>query len=521
VPFLSISGLTVPVLTGQNSRAFEDAGRASRGVSGQLSKDRRFLRRKFEFKTGPISLSDYITLRGFLHRQPSSFRFENNLNSNLQTGGLTVTASNTAYASSIASDGTAVLGQVAYGSYALLPAGNGTNLWASNLATGGDASQTTVGISALLSGAISLTTARAWRGTRSFAVTTAGVGSGLRTAAFAPIVNTSYAASLFITGTAQPVACELWANSTVLASVTVTPDPTAWQRVKLIAGVLTTSGMTDMHVRVTQSGATVGTYYIDGLQLEAQSFVTPWMDGVRSTITSTILQSTGARNLFGTKEGFSVSARVQRLTVPGGTICQVANNQGYNNEPYPGLVLGAVVLVGQTVTHSGTTPGVVVTTDAQTSVAVAPTLPLNWGSDDAAFHQIAAVVVPKPLAGKPSISLYFDGVLAGSSTADISGLSCEKMQRLCLGCHGTDYPFAAPLDDVAIFPFPLSDKAVLGLYQTGQVSQSWPVHTLSGDALPYGAVNALGDVQKAEFVTTKIKGVVQNAVQVGLTFMER
>lgn len=521
MPFINISGLTVPVLAGQNSRNWEDAGRAGRGVSGQLSKDRRFLKRKFEFKTAPITLTDYATLRGFLHRTPFSFRFENNLNSNLQTSALSVTANNVAYASSIASDGTSVVGMAAYGSYALLPAGAGTNLWASNLATGSDTSQTTTGITAISSATIGTSTTRAWRGTRSFSLTTVGAGSGLRTVGYTPLSGTSYAASFFITGTAQPLTCELFANTTLMGTTSVTPSTTAWRRVKLIAGSLTTGGMTDMHVKITQAGATVGTYYLDGLQLEAQSFVTPWMDGQRSTLTNIILQSAGAVDLFGTKDGFSVSARVQRITVPGGTICQVANNLGYNSEPYPGLVMGAVTLVGQTVTHAGTTPGVVVTTDAQTSFAVAPTLPYSWGSDDTAFHQIAAVVIPRPAAGQPSISLYFDGVLVGSSTADISGLSCEKMQRVCLGCHGADFPFAAPLDDVAIYPFPLSTKAVLSLYQAGRVSQSWPVHTLNGSALPYGSVVAAGEVQKADFMAARINGVVQNTVQVGLTFMER
>ena len=521
MPFISISGLTVPVLAGQNSRSFEDAGRASRGVTGQLTKDRLFLKRKFEMKTAPITLSDYITLRGFLHRNPVSFRFENNLNSNLQTAALTVSANGTAYASSVASDGTQVLGRTAYGSYALEPAGVGLNLWASNIATGTDTSSNTTGFTQVGTGTLTSDTARAWRGTRALRLVTSSAGAGVRTMAFSGNSSGSYAASVFVTGTAQPLLFEFYANATLLASTTFTPNATAWQRVKIVAGIAAPVNPTDIHLKVTQSGATGGTFYLDGFQLEAQSFVTPWMDGARNTVTSTILQSAGAVDLFGSRTGFSVSARVQRLTVPGGTICQVANNQGYNNPPYPGLLLGAVTLIGQSVTNSGTTPGAVVTTDAQTSVAVAPTLPYSWGSDDAAFHQIAAVVRPRPVAGQPSISLYFDGVLAGSSTADISSLSSEKMQYLGLGCYGANFPLAAPLDDVAVFPFPLTAKAVLGLYQAGQVSQAWPMHTLAGSALPLGSIEATGELQKADYVTARINGVVQNAVQVGLTFMER
>jgi hypothetical protein len=520
--FITVSGIRVPVVSGSSSRTLEDAGRASRGVTGQLSKSRLFLRRLFEFKTAPMTYADYISLRGILHRSPAIWRFENSLSSNMA---LDTTASNAAYTSNIAADGQAVLGASAYGRYAIEPYGVTTNIWATsvatNIANGTDTLQNTTGFSTIGTATIASDTVRYWQGTRSLRMQSTAQASGFRTQAFSGNMGASYAASFYVTGTAQPLLCELWANSTLLSSATVTPISLTWQRVKLPPTVAAPASPTDIHVKITQSGATGGAFFFDGFQLENAGYATPWVNGSRGVITNATAYSTGALDLFGTREGFTVSARVQKFKIPGVTVLQVCNREGYNS-PYPGLVLGAVTQQGLTVTHSGLIPAMSITTDAQVNVTLpAPTAP-NWGTDDNAFHQLAAVVAPKPTRGAPSMSLYFDGVLTASSTADISGLSSRNMRQVYFGTEGGNYPLSAPLDDVAIFPYPLSPVAVRALHDAGQVSASWPLQSLSGDAVGGGTVWVSGAIEKMEFVTARIGGLVHNnAVQAGLTFKER
>lgn len=525
MPFLSLAGMRIPVTTDQSNRNWEDSGRSSRGISGKLSKDRRFIKRRWEFRTQPISYADYTALIGILHGAAWSWRFDSNTVTNLQTDGLTsYGGTNLDYSSATGADGTPVQGGAKFGTAAFLPAGVGTNYLSANQATATDTSSNTTGFTAVSTATISSSTTRRWQGSRSFKVITTGSGQGFRTDAYSSLSGYRHTASLLVTGTALPLTIQLWANSTDLGSITVTPDPNTWKRVWIISTVNAPASPTDVHITVTQPGAGAGTYYFDGLQLErgnasgASANLSPWMASTRSQTTFTAHLATGA--IWGTPEGVSLNAWVTRPYFPGGTIAQLIKAEG-TTDPWPGLLLGCTQQTANTLTRSGLNVAFTATDGAQQNTTLTPTI--NW-VDDYAFHMLTAVVRIHPEPGDPSMTLYVDGALAASSTVNLTSLDPLALSKLWIGQAGSNSPWSGPIDDVTVFPYPLSASAVSGIYQSNApVPQTWPVITADGDAMKYGAARVSGHIEKVEFLPyyCGANGAVQsNAVQAGVVLME-
>lgn len=508
MPFITLNGLTIALAADAQSRAYDDSGRVSRGASGQLSKDRRFCKRKWDFKTVPLSQMDYLALRGFFHERATVFPFSGGLTHNLPDVLVSSQATNISYTSTTAADAQSWAGAAKFGTAALQVPSQTSNVFAANIATGTETSLNTTGFTAVGAATLSSDTAHAFAGTRALKLVSAAVGAGWRTTAFAtPAIGWRYAASFFVLGTAQPLTASIVAGSTVLGSKTFTPNPSVWQRIQLPADLVVPAATTDLHIRVTQIGAAAINCWFDNLQLETNggagnpSWVTPWVNGTRASAGYVSYQAPPASALFGSRAGISINAWVGTLIRPGAVVARIL--QSSSPAPQPEVALRCGTFFQGAVQPVGLLPAVVASNGVTVSGATAPSA--TW--IDETWTMLTAVVTPNPPVGETSTALYVNGKISARGTSNLTALNPALFDLLYIGQDNGAYHLNAPLNDLAIFPYPLGADAIASLYgrATAQLS-TWPLLTAEGDAWAEGPVQVMGRMEKAEYSSYPTSG---------------
>src|SRR3954470_2828396 len=117
--FLRLNGLVVPVESGAGSRSYADTGRVSVGATGMMTQDRLFLKRRWEFRTKPMPMSDLMALRNWLYSPAWVFPFNGNSNNNVPANLGTATNSGGVFPAGVAADGLPVTTDAKYGSGSL------------------------------------------------------------------------------------------------------------------------------------------------------------------------------------------------------------------------------------------------------------------------------------------------------------------------------------------------------------------------------------------------------------------
>ena len=523
--FLRLNGLRIPCMGESPARSYEDAGRSSRQSSGQLTRDRRFLRRNWDVKTAPMSYADYKALRCWCTGRPLSFGMESSISNLSYPSDILVAnaASGVAYSVKVAADGTPCYPGSRYGTYAAQFTVNGLNVWSANIASGTDASSDTTGFAVLAAGAISSSTARRWQGGRSLQLVTGAAGDGFRTAAYgcSPL---PYTASFYATCAGSPGAytARLYGDGTLLAQAVFTPLAGTWQRV--VCRFVSTAYLaaSDLRLEVTANSATPGTLFFDGLQLENttsnSALPWPWVNGgvSRGANSSQLVRSlTGG--YFGAADGCTLSIWATENFAPGATLLYLLDYTGNNNA----MALICGTQSDNTPYYASTVPAGQVRDAAgrwtTLNLPQAPSWPVGT------WHQFTLSANPQPSAGEPSLALYMDGQLQASSYSDLSAFDPATMDYLWIGQLNGGQFACCSLDEPIILPCAIGAHTARSLYDMGTpMAQAWPVLTASGDALDTGDVQVQAKIDRAEFCTfTSHDGDTHNSgVQVSLKLME-
>jgi hypothetical protein len=161
----------------------------------------------------------------------------------------------------------------------------------------------------------------------------------------------------------------------------------------------------------------------------------------------------------------------------------------------------------------------------------------TWGSD---WHMITGVIRDTTATSYPGMSLYFDGVPVASAALPAQPFIYNDRDILLLGSAITTTN-AGTIDELTVYPFPLSDTQVAGLYAamsnnaaTG-IGPSVPVPynqhkvrtlprvLLSGDGLGdtfYAIGHVVGAASMASYRDPVTGGLLTNARTLDLQFME-
>lgn len=487
MPFVRLNGWTVPVLEGSPKRRFDESARLSRLASGAASQDTVYGRRTWDLRTVSMPYADMLALWDWLSARPTVFRLDTDLSSNLPAALLTSTSITNANArASVAADLAASPSDAAFTGAALAPAHAATNLFSANVATGSDSGGNTTGFSAVSGATLARSTSRAWQGTGSLSVTTAGAGGGVRTTAVAASSGARLSGSVYLScNVAVTVLVELKQSTTVLASTTITLGAD-WKRVQLCYRSLLASG-TDAHIQVTQVSAGAALWFLDGLQLEQNGGgnTTPWVNGTRSS--NSFLSVVSKTGVFGGPRGITLNAWA---TVPesivGAIILKTYSSAGGNS-------------AGPLVTVWSPTPGslqVIVKNSAGTVTLTATgvTWPL------AGWRMVTVSIAPGGVDGA-EIRLYLDGVLIASSSPGVgnAAFDCTTLDTLHFGHDNGANMLNGGLDEVLVAPFPCGDLLPASLFAYGAVvPASWPQLTADGDLFD-GSLTVHGQAEGIEF----------------------
>lgn len=497
MPFLSLNGLTIPVAAEQMSGAYDEVARVTRQATGQLSRDARIAKRRWDITTRPIKWDDAQLLLSMLYGPVWAWNFS----TGAIVGGLPVTAiassytQDLLYSSRTAADGVVVENAARYGAYAFQPAYSNTNLWAQlaggNVTSGTDAG-TETGFASDGSATIQSSTAARWQGTRALSVTAAaGAVRGFTVSPMTVSIGPRYFASFYVRGdvAASNWTAELVSNGSVVKTLAFQAVPTAWRRICL-HGVATATSNFILRVRTSAGGVA----FFDGFQLESGAR-SPWHASARTTVTNATYVF--SKNVLGSAAGMTLSIWV----APSDTFDAVAFSAwdtagnwrlSLRQNAYSGL--------GEplkwTLVDNNTNTTRTVTTSSFT-----------WPQYQGWTH-VACIVRPAPYT--PQLAIYINGVLHNSTSPGITFLP-SNIDRIFLGNDNGVYQYNAPLSNPVVFPYALTGDAIKALTSAGATSAiagDWPLMRASGDFLPGG-----GSVYV--FATVTGSTVMQGALPTG------
>lgn len=498
MPFLTLNNLRIPVVEG-GERTRDDVGRVSRQATGTLSADRRYTARKWAFKTAPISLYDYWSLRGFCSSTPVTWPVNGSDSSNLPGYRFaSTTQSNVTYVSATAADGTANVPGPRFGTHALVQTLVGSNLWPSNVATATDATGgATTGFAAVSGGAIATSTARRWQGTRSIMLTASAIGDGIRTGDYAGDIANRWTASFYVTGTGTFTAT-LWAGAVSMGSVTFLASSSTWARIVIPRNAATPVSATLAVSVIAQTAASV--CYLDGFLLEtttgASELSYPWVDGSRPY--SSWRQEMATRGALGSAAGISINMWTTRIFAPGSLLVSVEDPSA---TPKPEVSIRCATVVGTTLFNEGLTPALVVRDQADHIFALPLPAPPQWDSVGE-YKMITAVVCTSPAPQGHSMALYVDGVRVATSTAPVRDLDATKLTTVYFGGGAGERATGSVVDDLTVFPFVLGPTSVKSIYDAAApMPGTWPMLIAQGQAFGSGPVAVLATLEKAEYLS--------------------
>jgi hypothetical protein len=462
VSFLSFYGFEVPVSPDGLAHTDDTIKADMRAVDGTLLRSRLVELRGLEFST-PITEAELgAALRDFLKSRGERWGFDLSGTTADVYGAKGTPPLTSVYGSrgsEVLDDGTTQVAIPKFGSGCVELAPATTNLYTSNVATGTDTNGDTTGFTALNSASLSSSAAAAWQGTKSLLVdSAASAGSGMQASKAACVASTVHTVSVYLrAASGSPVVDVSLADVTNGSSSTpkvITLSTAHWTRVECThsSGI----GTPTMALKVyTHSGAAVH-FYADGLQIEAQSYATTWVNGSRAAGDLSF-------RLGEHQTGDDLTA-----------MCWVL--RGTNGEP------GTLLSIGSSSNY------VRIGTDGADLIATATT----GGSDvaeidvslstvaDGTWHHVAVVMRRNPVSGSYGLELYVDGVQVGHD-APSGTLPTLSAPTLYVGSLAATSPWIGFVDELVVVPFGMT-AAMIAAFATRALT-AWPDFLVGGDAL--------------------------------------
>jgi hypothetical protein len=501
--FLNINGWRVPV-TRCELQPFE-IGSRERAPDGSFNIQRRGVKRRWRVETPLLSFVDANALWNLVQGRGHQWLLEGS-SSPQDTSGITDLASrggliptnSPGYTleSTTAADGSPVkwaysaaasLAPSRLGSYGLMCAPATTNLLSSSIATCSSTSDWSTAGSA-----VALNTTHKWQSTNCIKVDfSAGViGAGTRYAQLSSIATLTDGQTYVLSGYVKTTAggnIGVTVHNTTLATHGELLDQTVpantWVRffVKFTAS---TSPSGSYSIRFFSNDAGASTWYVDGLQLEALSFVntyfaTAWVDGSRSVGDGPRYSGTAITNI----QSCTMSAWVRGSPFGASTVSYLTQLYASDDgNTFVTMYIDTDGVPKMQLTSSGI-GGVCVASGA---AAIAPT---------SSFYHVCGVLD----AVNTTIYVYVNGTLGGS--ASFSGnFNFTTPVNLAIGSAGntTTGQSISMIDDVMILPYAAPSGLVSAIASSTTYWQALPRLKISGDAVD-GTCIVVGNVSNGSY----------------------
>jgi hypothetical protein len=480
MPFVTLNGITIPTAKGGQMEV-QEIGNRQRALDGTYIRDTRAFKRRWKFTTTPVaelrslSLMRTIQGRGFYCPLDADWYATNGFAS----------SGTVIQRTAVAADGTAV-----YDENGVLESKFGTNsicveatATTPNKVTSGHATgSTTVGSGGIGApvATLSVDTAQKWQGTNSIKVVSTVAGGGIDCSGFTGpfAASTTYTLSAyFYSATALSLVFVLYDNTTPanFTSTGVTLPAGAWRRIAVSRA--STGASIDWHLQAyTASGA--GTFWMDGMQLEASAWPTSWL-AVGSSRTVGNLVFTTNDHVSG--EGLTANLWMTKPYSTGAQTTYWSSGSGTANYH---------VLASPASTPTTVYVDTAVTGSANNRISATGLTFTSW-------HMVTYVVRFNAETNEATKSLYIDGTLRASTSLANSLLS-TAMSSWAIG--GTATPSYNRLADVQVLPFAVDSTWVTGTYNAGSVPGSTPLLKASGDFIAESSVTVMGQVDRVNTV---------------------
>lgn len=510
--FLKINGITVPVAFQTASRVPEQIGKFGRAISGRGLRGSRGLKSMWSFTTKPVVAADAAALIQVISGQGHSFSYNSNsysaggIAATTETDTIFTTDDGLQIAGNTAADGRAVrvpngfMGNTANSWQAYAPRVAGVIMdgaYANLLsADARDAENAPTGYTAINSATLGAASGNGWQGTTSLRITTS---AGAQRGAYVQISDGpgSYAGTVFLRQfSGQDPEITLSADAGDFGDLYVQPLLNDTWTYCYVQGTAP-GGTTFVRLNVRDvNAADSSIIYADGWQITKTSFIPyTWFDGTKASASQ--LQYGGS--LLNQYESFTVC-----LWAAGGGRSLFTLNDSYLFEARESSSRNRVQLFADT----SFALNMRITDTFGTDTTVAPALSFIDGSP----HHYAITYD----AATKTATIYKDSVSLGSTVA-AAGLDLSSIADIAVGdsVGGTDNALNGIIEDLAIFPSPLSATQVSELYNSGtpQAIQT-PRLIATGDftQLPNG-VECYGEVTNVEYVGLKRTGTWENNAQ--------
>lgn len=499
MPFVEINGFPIPIVdAGGTELSYVETGDARRGLGGTFTKHRRYLRRRWRFRTPPLSSADALAIRSLLRGEGFGLPFTaRTRTSNTGTHEISATADSQGQSSPqrYADDGVTVqdAAKVGDGSITVDPARQ--NLAPNDLADGTDGGFVLSAVP--IDGAVLVSDpARFVSGTRSLRTTTSAAVNGVRggfsgVAASAPVAPaTTVAASLYLfclAGASIGVRLRDVTNAIDGAEKFIAVPADTWVRIKdvtVTTGALAATVYVEVREAVADSGLV---FFADNFQCEARPYSTAWVHpsfGARAAgallYPPTVAQASAL-------DGWTFSAWASRPYFPATCLLAMVRRSGALPGDYITLEAPASDLVRFRLVNAAL--GV---TDLDSAPGVLAALgDSGWLLVTACFH-------PTPPAGRYKAELWINGTrVAFASPATLPALTDLSSGQFSIGCHssGPSFPWAGgAINDPVVLPRQALAAEIAAWYTSGRRRATMPKLEARGDFAPGEMIEALGVV---------------------------
>ena len=272
--FLTLNGLTIPVIDGGLDERYHEVGAARRSFPGQHQKSRRGVKRSWAVRTAPLPVADAEMIERFLLGLGDAFSFDDHP---FTAKGI---APNTfdafTYKPGTAADGLPVLNQARFGS-SIAHSSAVVNLLTANQQS---VETDTTGFSAVDLSTISRDTNFAYVGAACLKVITSAAVNGVLggMAVLATSTNTQvWAVSAYVMSPTAVTVQVIGRNNTAGTDGTptvVTLTPYTWQRISALSPSVTSGDVISLRVLEETADSNI-TFYVDGLQINNDTALPP------------------------------------------------------------------------------------------------------------------------------------------------------------------------------------------------------------------------------------------------------
>ncbi len=469
MPYLALNGVPIPTAKGGSLEPMEIGSRNERAISGGYIKDVRALKRRWRFRTVPVSEMRALAIMGLLQGRGLYIAGEsvNASNGRVPTG----TIPTRAY---YAADGAVSRDEFGVPEAKNARAGSASivgdaNTMNPNLLIDSIAEANTLGgVDAVMGstppGSLSVVTNHKWQGSACLRASNGATGNylvyGNAGGLYLGALNTRYTMSCYVKKDASgPASCDVVATLEDSANGVFADSPTinltaamGWRRFTATIMTPVSGSMPSLKWYVDFS-ASNSVHYVDGLQLETNP---------AGAFPTTFAIPGGAAIL--TDYRFGV------VEQPNGSGGMTFNY--WATKPY---ALAATNAIHVMASAFGATPvkeaSVYAPLGSPTTLTFSTGSPYDLLNATVAYtgwHMVTAVLRYNPEAGEYNKYLYFDGVLKATGNHAVPAAT-DVFENVWIGGY---QPTAlarsySRLDDVQILPFPVDARTVSGWYAGG------------------------------------------------------